>query len=240
MPIETANARTRKIENLKSALMRPPPTRRVSIQVTRNPKAIGVISDVLVIAKACGGAHGDCLVPERTSPQNSKRAIAARPGRAVIWRAAVRWVPAILHPLGGVPRSVVQSEGVRPERTDRRGPAAFARPALCALSMSGPDVFAPPVWSRRPSSRGIFPFRLGGQPIGLSSHLCQPRGELFGVIPADVCHRAIRPPPTLIRRTELATARGDASVPFGECHVAAAYGEVLANANVVNRLLARL
>src|SRR5208283_3310450 len=197
MPIETANARTRKIENLKSALMRPPPTRRVSIQVTRNPKAIGVISDVLVIAKACGGAHGDCLVPERASPQNSKRAIATRPGRPVAWRAAVRWVPAILHPLGGVPRSVVQSEGIRPKRTDRSGPASFARPALRALGMSRPDVVAPPIRSRRPSSRRIFPLRLRGQPIGLSSRLTQPRGELFGVIPADVRHRTIPPPPTL-------------------------------------------
>src|SRR5271166_3095777 len=206
------------------------PTHRVSIQVSRHPKAVGVISDVLIIAKACGGAHGDRLVSERTSPQNSKRAVAARPGRSVVGRAAVRWVPAILHPLGGVPRSVVQTESVRPERTHRRGPAVLAPPALRASSMSSPDVVAPPVRSRRPSSRRIFPLRLGRQPIGLSGRLRQPRGELFGVIPADVRHRAFSPPPTLIRRTELATARGDASVPFGECHIAAAYGEVLADA----------
>src|SRR3974390_2867938 len=116
MLIATANARTRKGDNLKSALMRPRaaspvpgmlqlpglpqnsmknyasiPARRVSIQVARHPEPVGVVQYVRIIAKGCGGAHGDRLIPERPPPQNSKRAIAAGPGRSVVGRAAVGW-----------------------------------------------------------------------------------------------------------------------------------------------------
>src|SRR5208282_723346 len=105
------------------------------------------------------------------SPENAERAVAARPGRSVVGRAAVRWVPTVLHPLGHIPRGVVQSEGVRQERAYGRGPVALAPATICALGMSRPDVLSPPVRSRRPSSRGIFPLRLGGQPIGLPSRL---------------------------------------------------------------------
>ena len=43
-----------------------------------------------------------------------------------------------------------------------------------------------------------------------------------------------------MERIELAAARGNASVPLGECHIAPAYSEVLVNADVVNWLLGRL
>src|SRR5262249_20525163 len=144
--------------------------------------------------------------------------LTARPSRAVTRRATIIVIPAIFHPLGYIACGVVKAETIGLERPDRGCSLRLASSALPAVRLTGAHVTSPPIRSVRSSAGGVFPFRFGGEPIGLASLLREPTHERLGVQPTEIDRRTFATAPTAIIGPILASAFIDAFVPFGECH----------------------
>src|SRR5262245_46000474 len=97
--------------------------------------------------------------------------LTAHPSHAVTRRATIIVIPAIFHPLGHIACGVVKAERIGLERADRRRFLRLAGTALPAVRLTGAHVASPPVRSIRSGAGGVFPFRLGGKPIGLAGLL---------------------------------------------------------------------
>src|SRR5262245_12333755 len=103
---------------------------------------------------------------ERAAAHDAAAAVAAGPGRAVGARVAIVLAEAVLDPLRDVAVHVVEAERIGPPAVDRMG-ATFrvaGEPGVLpehGLVRSEREV-------RLPSgTRGVFPFGLGQEPIGL-------------------------------------------------------------------------
>src|SRR5262249_23901284 len=108
---------------------------------------------------------------------------------------------------------------------------------FAAIRLLGADVAAPPIGRIDAAARGIFPLRLGRQPIGLAGLLRQPGHECLGVEPADIDDRPVAASPFAVVGPVLAAAFLDALVPFVERDLRAADGERLVELHHVNRAL---
>ena len=93
--------------------------------------------------------------------------------------------------------------------------------AAVAISIPFTDLVAPRIGRQRSSTRRIFPFRLGEQPISLAGHTGEPGHVGLGVVPARVNDRPPAPSPASITDPALvrAAADRDAGVPIGESHL---------------------
>ena len=71
------------------------------------------VTDVPVETVAVGRPKAVWLVAPAAAAQHSQITIPVEPGTAIQWRTIVTAVPAILSPLPGVTRQVVQTKAVR-------------------------------------------------------------------------------------------------------------------------------
>src|SRR5262249_48612759 len=143
--------------------------------------------------------------------------VANRPRRAICRRSIVAIVVAILGPLKDVPDHVVEAKSIRCERTDRRRLLVIPlATATVAVGIVPPDFVAPRKSRRRSSSRRIFVFGLGQQPIAFASHFGEPCHVLPRAPPADKDHRPLAASPTGVGR-RFAISVGYAGVPLVEC-----------------------
>src|SRR4051794_40010859 len=84
------------------------------LDLTDNTKAVSVIAHVLIVLEARRRPHRIRLASERAAAQHTLPAIARSPGRPIAWRAAVGFIPAVLHPLGRIAGRVIKAESVWP------------------------------------------------------------------------------------------------------------------------------
>src|SRR5262249_18408278 len=148
-------------------------------------------------------------------------ALTGGPRRAVGRGAPIIVVPAILHPLRGIPGGVEKAERVGLEGADRKSLRGLAGGAFAAVGLALADLAPPPVWGRSPSASGILPLRLRRQAIDLVGLLGQPGGKLLGVKPAEIDGRTLAASPVPIVAPMLAPALVHALVPFVESDLVA-------------------
>ena len=175
----------------------------------------------------------------RAAPEHPRAIIPILPGRAILWRAVISVMVAILHPLPDVASSIVQTEGVRREAADRRGLLAVPLAATAtAVGIAAANVITPPVCRGRSCPSHVFPFGLGWKPIGFPRLLAQPVDVVLRVVPAHIDDRLIATPPASnVAGLATAPARGNACVPLSKGHLVLPDHERLRNRHRVLRPL---
>src|ERR1700760_3982362 len=95
---------------------------------------------------------------------------------------AIRFVPAILDPFGGVSSSIGEPECVRLERTCRKRASYRRGPAVFAIRVTRACFATPRERGRRPCAGRIFPLCLAGETILLARLLREPFEKCLGVV----------------------------------------------------------
>ncbi len=91
---------------------------------------------------------------------------------------------------------IVQTEGVGRETARRGGAEAIpVTAAIMTIGLPRGHVVAPPIARILATPGGIFPFRLGGQAIAAAGLGGKPLGIGPRILPADLHHRSVAPPP---------------------------------------------
>ena len=103
-----------------------------------------------------------------TAANDTAATVTSPPRRAVRGCTLVAVVEAILHPFPDVAVHVVEAERIGGERADRRRLLVVPLAAAAvAVGVALADLVAPGIGRLGAGARGIFPFRLGQQPVGL-------------------------------------------------------------------------
>jgi hypothetical protein len=204
-------------------------------QITRHSKSVGVISDIDVVPEPSGGAQRARLIGEGSAAQDPKRAIAVLPYRAVMRSAAIRRIPAILDPFGGVARRVIKAKGVWSERTYGSSLECQNAATIFTLGVTRSDLLAPPIGRGCARSRSVLPLRFGRKTISLPGLLGEPGHKLLRIVPAYVDDWSAAAPPALVGRAERARPGRKALIPFREGHHPSTNRKGLGNRDVMNR-----
>ena len=129
-------------------------------------------------------------------------------------------VPVVLAPFPDISEHVVKAPPVGGIRTDqlrsaKRRPTGVRRAIRASSAVvacfAAVDLIAPGIGCRRTRSRGVFPFRLGEQPVSLSGLARKPRYVIFRVIPGNVDDGSPTSTPPLVRRSAIVNA---AATPY--------------------------
>src|SRR6185312_13427885 len=208
-----------------------------SLVIPNDPKAVGIEPYILVVFESRGGAQIAGIVIEGSTAQYALAALRLDPRRSVGRGTLVIVAPAILDPLRGIPRHVVDPEGIGRKRSDidrlLHGIAGAADTVGLVL-VDGPS---PGIGRRRAGSGDIFPFAFRGEAVGLAGLLREPREVALGVVPIQIRGRPPAAPEAAIVRLLLAAAFGQASVPLLERDFAPADIKRLADRDLMNRRL---
>ena len=147
-------------------------------------------------------------------------------------------IPAVCNPFPCIPEHVVESE-----RVGRKRPGGGRRsefpipPAAFTGDHAGPRSIAPITGRRRTASRGVFPFGLAGQSVGLTGEAADPCDVLVGIGTGEVDHRPIAASPAVVVGRIRAPSGVDAEVPFRERHFILPDGEGIRNSHLGGRVL---
>src|SRR5262245_49949690 len=188
-----------------------------------DPEANLVVPVVGGAPVAAGGAE----IPRNADPSAAAEDTATafaffNPSRTVLRSPVVVLVLAILDPLRDIAMHVMETECIGGERADGSRPLIVPL-AAAAVTIGVPfaDLVAPRIGRLRSSTRRIFPFCLGEQPISLVGHPGEPSHIRLGVVPAHPNDRLSVPSPATITGPLLvrAAADRDAGVPIGERHL---------------------
>src|SRR5262249_11922556 len=149
----------------------------------------------------------------RTAAQHAAIAVAVEPCRSVGWGfGRVVVVPAIVDPFRGIAVHVVQPKSVRREAANRnrllpiylRRTGAIA--AAVVIRLMGRQRLAERKSRRRARARGVFPLRLGEEPVGLAGPFAQPIDIGSGIVPRNMDCGASIASPAMIGQPRAAAA----------------------------------
>src|SRR5262245_41404507 len=188
-----------------------------------DPEANLVVPVVGGAPVAAGGAE----IPRNADPSAAAEDTATafaffNPSRTVLRSPVVVLVLAILDPLRDIAMHVMETECIGGERADGSRPLIVPLAAAAvAIGVPFADLVAPRIGRLRSSTRRIFPFCLGEQPISFAGHPGEPGHIRLGVVPAHPNDRLSASSPATITGPVFvrAAADRDAGVPIGERHL---------------------
>lgn len=142
-------------------------------QPPADPKANRIQLIVWMIAVSRRGAQVNWTEVPGAATHNTQQAIGLGARFAICWQVLVILKPAVLDPLADVAVHIVETERIRPKRSNRRRllivPRAAAAIAVCS---SNADLIAPGEVRLALCARGIFPLGLRQETIFVP---CLPR-----------------------------------------------------------------
>src|SRR6516165_6127948 len=171
---------------------------------------------------ACGAETPRIAVPGAAAEDTATAFAFFNPSRTVLRSPVVVLVLAILDPLPDIAMHVMETECIGGERADGSRPLIVPLAAApVAIGVPFADLVAPRIGRLRSSTRRIFPFCLGEQPISLAGHPGEPGHIRLGVVPAHPNDRLSASSPATITGPVFvrAAADRDARVPIGERHL---------------------